>query len=117
MALSDMIAAMASSAWAVCREIRARAGLSQRALAALAGVPPATVARIERGRMEPTLALLERLARAAGLELRPAVCEQDPGERATRFAARTLSLEDRLKENDRLSALWVAGRRSGDAAR
>jgi transcriptional regulator with XRE-family HTH domain len=45
---------------------RVRAGLSCRALAVKAGVTPSTVTRIERGEMEPTVAMLDRLTAAAG---------------------------------------------------
>lgn len=45
---------------------RARAGLSCRALATKAGVTASTVTRIERGEMEPTVAMLDRLTTAAG---------------------------------------------------
>ena len=45
-------------------------GLSQRALAAAAGVPHSTVARVESGTMQPTLPLLYRLLAAADLEPR-----------------------------------------------
>jgi transcriptional regulator with XRE-family HTH domain len=96
---------MTSSAWALCRDARARGGLSQRALAARAGVTPATIARIEKGRMQPTLALLERIARAAGFSLTVALEQPDPDERKARLAARALTVEQRLRQNDRLSAL------------
>lgn len=46
--------------------IRSRAGLSQRALARLAKVPPSTVSRIERGEVDPSVGMLIRLAEAAG---------------------------------------------------
>ena len=49
--------------------MRTSAGLSQRGLAARAGVAQSTVTRIEAGRMEPTLDMLERLAAAAGQTL------------------------------------------------
>jgi|RhiMethySRZTD1v2_1073278.scaffolds.fasta_scaffold626295_2 transcriptional regulator with XRE-family HTH domain len=49
---------------------RAGAGLSQRELAQRAGTSQAMVARIERGQQSPSLATLERLVRACGLELR-----------------------------------------------
>jgi transcriptional regulator with XRE-family HTH domain len=52
------------------RDIRRRAGLSQRALAARAGVPQPTIAEIESRRREPSITLLSRLAEAAGYELR-----------------------------------------------
>jgi len=48
------------------RDLRRRAGLSQRALAAASGVPQPTIAEIESGRREPSLSLLSRLAEATG---------------------------------------------------
>ena len=54
---------------ALLRDARQRGGLSQRALAARAGTAASTVAKIERGRMSPTAALLDHLVRAAGCEL------------------------------------------------
>ena len=57
------------------RDLRRRAGWSQRALAAKAGVPQPTIAEIEGGRREPSLSFLGRLAEATGhvvtLELQP----------------------------------------------
>jgi len=47
-------------------QARRRAGLSQRALAARAGVPPSTVARIETGALDPRIGTVERLLRACG---------------------------------------------------
>ena len=49
---------------------RLRTGVSQRRLAAAAGVPQSTVARIESGAMQPTLPLLYRLLAAVDLEPR-----------------------------------------------
>ena len=57
------------SAAEVLREGRARAGLSQRALAKRAGTTQSVVARIEGGQASPTWHTLARLIRAAGLEL------------------------------------------------
>ena len=52
------------------RDIRRRAGLSQRALASRAGVPQPTIAEIEVGRREPSITLLSRLAEATECELK-----------------------------------------------
>lgn len=87
---------MASPAYALCRIARDRAGLTQRQLAARAGVSPSTVARVERGRMEPTLDLLLRLVDACGLDLRMRLTEIDhadrPGTDPVDFASRLESL-------------------------
>jgi transcriptional regulator with XRE-family HTH domain len=87
---------------------RRQAGLSQRGLAAATGVSPSTIARIEKGRMEPTVALLTRLVDACGLELRLSLAA--PAKSAS-DAAGPLGIEDRLRENDRLAALHLVGRR------
>lgn len=51
------------------RTARQRAGLTQRALATLAGTSQATVSAYERGRKQPSLATLSRLLAAAGSRL------------------------------------------------
>lgn len=100
---------MSSDAWAVCREIRRRAGMSQRALAVNAGVTPATIARIEKGRMEPTFDLLQRIARGAGISLHVAVSALDPDEAKAKRQSQMLTDEQRLRQNDHLSSLRIAG--------
>lgn len=51
------------------RMARRHAGLSQRAVAARAGLPQSTVARIERGQVDPRVGTLDRLLRSCGFEL------------------------------------------------
>ncbi len=51
------------------RYARRLAGLTQRQLAERAGVPQATVGRIEAGQITPRVDTLEKLLRAAGQEL------------------------------------------------
>ena len=55
------------------RYARRRAGLTQRALAAKSGIPQETIARIEKGRVDPRVSTLDRLLEAAefGLEAMP----------------------------------------------
>lgn len=96
--------ASGSAAYAVCLLARREAGLSQRALAAVTGVSPSTIARIEKGRMEPTVALLTRIVEACGLELRLSLASP------ARRAPEPLDVEERLRENDRLAALGLIGR-------
>jgi transcriptional regulator with XRE-family HTH domain len=58
--------------WAgnLLRSARAKKGISQAQLAALAGVPRSTVERIEAGTRQPSLVTLSRLLAAVDLEMR-----------------------------------------------
>ena len=62
-----------SMAGRMLREARARANLTQRQLAAKSGIPQETIARIERGRVDPRVGTLDRLLEACefGLESMP----------------------------------------------
>ena len=62
-----------SMAGRMVREARRRARLTQRQLAAKAGIPQETIARIERGRADPRVATLDRLLAGCefGLEVMP----------------------------------------------
>jgi hypothetical protein len=51
------------------REARRRAGLTQRVVAERVGVTQPTIARIERGDLEPSFERLLSLVRACGLDL------------------------------------------------
>ncbi len=51
------------------RDARHRAKLTQRELAAKAGIPQETIARIERGRVDPRVGTLDRLLEACGYGL------------------------------------------------
>lgn len=51
------------------REARRRANLTQRQLAAKAGIPQETIARIERGRTDPRTTTVDRLLEACGYGL------------------------------------------------
>ncbi|MEU3452389.1 GNAT family N-acetyltransferase [Micromonospora sp. NPDC006766] len=67
------------------RRLRRQADLSQRELAARAGVPQATVARIESGRaVDPRYRTVERLVRAAGGQVR---FDAGPADEAHRLPA------------------------------
>lgn len=51
------------------RQARARAGLSQRDLSALTGIPQPMISAIERGLQDPRHGTLEKLLHACGQEL------------------------------------------------
>lgn len=58
-----------SMAGRMLREARARAKLTQRQLAAKAGIPQETIARIERGRADPRVKTLDQLLETCGYGL------------------------------------------------
>src|SRR5947209_4635876 len=53
----------------VVRDLRERKKLTQGQLATLAGTKQPNIARLESGRVEPTIGLLEKVARALGAAL------------------------------------------------
>lgn len=83
-------------AWAILREARRRADLTQQGLAEAAGKPQSTIAKIERGRRDPSLTTLQELVRAAGFDLRLELVPRDDHDRQLIDAMLALSLEDRL---------------------
>lgn len=106
-----------SMAGRMVRYSRRRAGLTQRALSAKAGIPQETIARIERGRTDPRVGTLDRLLEACeyGLEALPrlgigidrsqfySLLRATPGERL-----RVGMADDRHMLEFRRSLKWVA---------
>lgn len=92
------------NAAALLRSARREAGLTQRRVAAAAGVTQPVVAAYEAGRRQPTLPMLEKLLRACGRELdvqtRPVRRLPDP-ERAAHRLAMVLDLAERLPHRRR----------------
>lgn len=82
----------------ILEEARIRAGLTQRELAARAGTSQPAIARLESGKASPTFATIARLVAAAGfairVELVPDVARDPVVEAYKRDVDRTL-----LKEN------------------
>jgi transcriptional regulator with XRE-family HTH domain len=105
MAISDLI-----------REARRRAGLTQAELARRAGVPKSTVGRAETGARIPSSEMVERLVRAAGLEVSVSLSEPDPG--TDSMFERTLqrSPAERLADSTRAARFVLRGRREIAAA-
>ena len=93
------------------REARKRAGLTQVDLGRRAGVPQSTVARIESGTRDPSTELVERLVRAAGLEIHVSLGEPDPG--TSSLFPRTLrrTPAERLADAARAARFVLRGRR------
>ncbi len=93
------------------REARRRAGFTQAELAQRAGVPKSTVGRIESGARIPSTEMVERLVRAAGLDVSVSLSEPDPG--TDSMFERTLrrSPAERLADATRVARFVLRGRR------
>src|SRR5438876_9184964 len=78
-------------------DMRIRSGLTQAELARVAGMTRSVVNAYERGRRQPSVEALDRLASAAGMRLRVARAEPkiDP-ERAGRILEQVLELAEAL---------------------
>ena len=97
------------------RVARRRAGLSQRALAARAGVPASTVARIETGVLDPRIGTVERLLRACGHALE---VEADHGEGVDlSLLDTTLAMSPQERIDSGLAAARSLGEMRGAAQR
>ena len=99
------------------REARKRAGLTQAELARRAGVPQSTVGRVESGLRVPSTALLERLIRAAGFELRVGLGDPDPGTEALFESTLRRTPRQRLADATRAARFALRGRAAVKSAR
>lgn len=97
-------------AWALVKEIRARAGLTQRELAQRAGKAQSEVARIERGRQDPSLTTLQRFARAGGFDLRIQLTPHDEHDDVLIDAMLALSVDERLERLEDSSEAFATAR-------
>lgn len=74
-----------------------RAGLSIRELARRAGTSHATLSRYEHGHVQPSLATIERIVRACGLELRIHLEAPDTSDRDLAAEFLSLTPKERLQ--------------------
>jgi transcriptional regulator with XRE-family HTH domain len=95
-------------AWALLKQIRARAGLTQRQLAERAGKAQSEIARIERGRQDPTLTTLQRFARAGGFDLRIQLAPHDDHDEVLIRSMLSLTPEERLDSLTEESAFFAS---------
>lgn len=91
--------------WALIREARHRAGLTQAQLAQRVGTSQPAIARYEKARSMPDIATLFRMVEACGLELRLQLAEPDRQRLATERAAMERSPEERLLANQAYTEL------------
>lgn len=94
------------------REARRRAGLSQRDLAERVGTTQSAIARLESGATEPSFARVERLLRACGLELRPAVVAADDSDWSVAAGNLALDPEARVRQHQAAVRFAEAGRQA-----
>lgn len=92
-----------------CRDVRVRLGLSLEAVASAAGITASYLARIERGRVNPTFDTVDRVSEALGLQLfldiRPPVFLGSPPMRDLVHARCSAYVDRRLR-----AAGWVTAR-------
>jgi transcriptional regulator with XRE-family HTH domain len=105
------------SAWAILREARVRAGLSQRELARRSGKAQSEIARIETGRQDPGFSTLEQLVRAAGLDLKIQLVPRDDHDERLILWMLSLSPAERLRTLEEQSRLFASARLVEDGAR
>ncbi len=105
------------TAWAIIREARHRAGLSQRALARRAQTAQSEIARLERGRQEPTFRTLERLVRASGFDLRIQLVPHDDHDERLIEAMLSVPVEERLESLEEQSEFFASAKEPGDRRR
>ena len=105
------------TAWAIVREARSRANLSQRELAKRARTAQSEVARIERGRQEPTFGTLERLVRAAGFDLKIQLVPHDDHDERLIAAMLAMTPEERLATLEEQTEFFASAEETSGAAR
>lgn len=77
------------------REARKRAGMTQTALADLAGTTQSSIARLESGRTSPSFEQVERLMRLCGFQLMVELAPYDDSDIVQAQALLRMSMEDR----------------------
>jgi len=91
--------------WALIREARRRAGLTQSQLARRVGTSQPAIARYEKARAMPDLATLFRIVEACGLELRLQLAEPDRQRQSTERTAQERTFEEALLLNQAYTEL------------
>jgi len=102
--------------WAIVQEARRRAGLTQRELAARAGTSQSAIARIERGRQLPSLETLQRILRACDLDLELRIVPHDTHDDTLIDGMLAMSPEQRVRNVEEMTRFVAEARRSTSAA-
>jgi transcriptional regulator with XRE-family HTH domain len=94
----------------VVREARRRAGLSQAELARRVGTTQSAIARIERGRTDPSLHRVRVMVRACGLELGTTLAPADDADWSVAQTNLRLSVDERVRQHQAALRFARAGR-------
>lgn len=94
------------------REARRRAGLRQADLAALLGTTQSALARLERGRTEPSFERVAKAVAACGLELVPELRIADDSDWSVASANLALTVDERVRRHRAALRFAVASRKA-----
>jgi transcriptional regulator with XRE-family HTH domain len=94
----------------IIREARRRAGLTQAELAAKLGTTQSAVARLERGRTEPSYSRVTEAVRACGLSLIPRITELDDSDWSIASTNLLLDHRERVQRHQAAVRFVEAGR-------
>ena len=94
----------------IIREARRRAGLTQRELADRLGTTQSAVARLERGRAEPSFARVTVAVRACGLELGLSVRAADDADWSVASLNLLVGPDERVRRHQAALRFAEAGR-------
>jgi transcriptional regulator with XRE-family HTH domain len=101
----------------IVREARRRAGLSQAQLAAALGTTQSAIARMERGRTEPSYERVVEAVRACGLELTPRLMPVDGSDWSVASTNLSASPDERVRRHQAALRFALAGREAMARAR
>jgi len=96
----------------VVREARRRAGLSQAELAKRLGTTQSAIARLERGRSEPSFSKVVAAARACGIDLVPRLVDVDDADWSVASTNLGLSPDARVRRHRQALRFALAGRKA-----
>jgi transcriptional regulator with XRE-family HTH domain len=94
------------------REARRRVGLTQKDLAARLRTTQSAIARLERGRTQPSFARVVEAVRACGLQLTPALTDQDDADWSVASTNLLLTPDQRVRHHRAALAFARAGRKA-----
>jgi transcriptional regulator with XRE-family HTH domain len=97
---------------ALVREARRRVSLTQADLAVRLRTTQSAIARLERGRTEPSFARVVEAVRACGLELIPALTDQDDADWSVASTNLLLTPDQRVRRHQAALAFARAGRKA-----